>query len=569
MLSNISRTGYSLRTLAVRRSAGCLSSSSSRNDLTLARSRKFSSTQTTGANPGEEQKEQETKKEEPRHQRLDGPGGQPLSAPSSRGFTPIITGLLVVGVGLTAYGLYELYSIMHMWPPEIRADLRSGLLAKRKGDLSIASQYLHRAWEHTKTLPLDAFGPDPLLKTTGIGITLGGILEQSSDLAAAYDVYEDVFWALRTAHLRPSAGTGTGSGDGNGDGNGNGNAQGEGEQGLPPPSTRDTRPPLGVETLQGLSSADKMRAVALAYKLGELAHALGRPRAEEERWLVWSVEAILRTVLDTPPVGAVEVVRTVGTGAEGGVGGAEARPNLKVLVEQLGLPLWAMRHDLAAPFEALGTFYAEEGNVPTTDICLLRPRLRLRVCSVMCLVLDERVLLHCTDERNAFALPLYLQAIAILIPPAPSVTPVEDKCAQLMGNITELLARSLSRASAPPEATSQAEAWAQKGLDTVLAARRASPIRHAVCEEALAVLLYNVAMVRELAGDEPRARALLSENLEQARKIDMQEGIQHAQDALRRLDGGAGAEGVQPLVVDRLASAGGGSAKGKGKDNGV
>lgn len=37
----------------------------------------------------------------------------------------------------------------------------------------------------------------------------------------------------------------------------------------------------------------------------------------------------------------------------------------------------------------------------TTDICLLRPRLRLRVCSVMCLVLDERVLLHCTDERNA------------------------------------------------------------------------------------------------------------------------------------------------------------------------
>lgn len=220
------------------------------------------------------------------------------------------------------------------------------------------------AWEHTKTLPLDAFGPDPLLKTTGIGITLGGILEQSSDLAAAYDVYEDVFWALRTAHLRPSAGTGTGSGDGNGDGNGNGNAQGEGEQGLPPPSTRDTRPPLGVETLQGLSSADKMRAVALAYKLGELAHALGRPRAEEERWLVWSVEAILRTVLDTPPVGAVEVVRTVGTGAEGGVGGAEARPNLKVLVEQLGLPLWAMRHDLAAPFEALGTFYAEEGNVP-------------------------------------------------------------------------------------------------------------------------------------------------------------------------------------------------------------
>lgn len=132
------------------------------------------------------------------------------------------------------------------------------------------------------------------------------------------------------------------------------------------------------------------------------------------------------------------------------------------------------------------------------------------------------------------------------------MTPVEDKCrgAQLMGNITELLVRNLTRATATFEATSQAEAWARKGLETVMAARKASPIRHDVCEEALVALLYNVAMVRELAGDEPRARALLSESLEQARKIDMQEGIQHASDALKRLD--TGAETVKPVVVDRL-----------------
>jgi len=39
---------------------------------------------------------------------------------------------------------YGLYGVMTMWPPEIRQDLRSGLLAKRRGDLDTSSQYLTR-----------------------------------------------------------------------------------------------------------------------------------------------------------------------------------------------------------------------------------------------------------------------------------------------------------------------------------------------------------------------------------------------------------------------------------------
>jgi len=34
-----------------------------------------------------------------------------------------------------------------MWPPEIKKDLRSGLLAKRKGDLDLAESYLSRCAE--------------------------------------------------------------------------------------------------------------------------------------------------------------------------------------------------------------------------------------------------------------------------------------------------------------------------------------------------------------------------------------------------------------------------------------
>lgn len=67
-----------------------------------------------------------------------------------------------------------------------------------------------------------------------------------------------------------------------------------------------------------------------------------------------------------------------------------------------------------------------------------------------------------------------------------------------MGNVAELLVRNLDSKNATPEAVSQAEAWAKKGLEVVIAARKISPIEVDVCEEAFAVLLYNVAMIREV-----------------------------------------------------------------------
>ncbi|KIM39870.1 hypothetical protein M413DRAFT_186178 [Hebeloma cylindrosporum] len=400
----------------------------------------------------------------------------PEASSESRGISPYLTGLLVVGIGLTAYGLYGLYGVMTMWPPEIRQDLRSGLLAKRKGDLDIASQYLTSAWERAKSMPLDSFGDEPLFKITGIGIALAAIYEQENKPERAYQIYEDALWQLRSARLNL------------------------------PPSTPDKRPDLGIETFKVLSSAEKMRSVALAYKLGEMAHKLQKAPEEEEKWLVWSVEAILRTVLDAPPVAAAEVVQRVNPGT------ANQGPNITVLVEQLGLPAWTIEHDLAAPFEALGSFYAKVG-------------------------------------KARYALPLYLQAISILIPPPPNVSTLENRCrgAQLMGNIAELILRNHDRGNVNPDDLAQAESWARKGLELTISARKASAIKHDVCEEAFAILLYNLAMVRELYGDVGRARALLAESLEQSKAIDMKEGIKHAQDALHALD--TDSSDIQPLVV--------------------
>lgn len=188
-------------------------------------------------------------------------------------------------------------------------------------------QPVSRAWETAKSLPLERFGEDPLLKKTGIGIALGGLLEDCKNLKHAYNIYEETLWLLRTAYLNV------------------------------PPSNFDSRPDLGVETLKGLTKGDRMRAVALSYKLAELAQNLGKPQ-EEEKWLVWGVEATLRTVLDAPPMAAVDVL-TVRQGHWEIVEG----PRSKVLVEQLGLPSWTTQLDIAAPFEALGTFYAKSGNI--------------------------------------------------------------------------------------------------------------------------------------------------------------------------------------------------------------
>lgn len=190
---------------------------------------------------------------------------------------------------------------------------------------------MYRAWEKTKELSIEEFGDEPVLKTTGIAIAYAGILEQENKLESAYNVYEDAFWELRT--------TGVGI--------------------KLPPSTIDNRPDLGVESLKSLSNAEKMRAIALSYKLGELAHELNKPE-EEEKWLTWSVESIIRTVLHAPAPSAVAVVRSKGPEE---LGRKSQPPRARVLVEQLGLPSWTVRHDIAAPFEALATLYAKQGNV--------------------------------------------------------------------------------------------------------------------------------------------------------------------------------------------------------------
>lgn len=112
-----------------------------------------------------------------------------------------------------------------------------------------------------------------------------------------------------------------------------------------------------------MSGPEKMRAVALAYKLADLCDGLEKPKEEQEKWLTFGVETVLKNVLEVP--GA-----TTAEGAEADAGAkpvqaassAEEEDNM-LIIGELGLPDWVSTVDVAAPLEALGTFYSKAGKL--------------------------------------------------------------------------------------------------------------------------------------------------------------------------------------------------------------
>ncbi|KAF6764144.1 hypothetical protein DFP72DRAFT_870869 [Ephemerocybe angulata] len=336
---------------------------------------------------------------------------------------------------------HNIWRSMTIWPKELRSDLRQGLLEDLRGNREISAQYLYRAWKEAKDMPIDKFGYHPYLKVSGIAIALAGVLEADGKAENAYHIYQEALQVLQV-------------------------------EGSDSPTAR---------IRSGLSPPERMRAVAIAYKLGELAHALGKPKEEEEKWLVYSVESVLKDVMGS---------------SEADFEPKEGAAQLKELMETLRTPRWAVKHDIAAPFEALGAFYSREGKI-------------------------------------IYAMPLYLQAISILMPPPPQSTTAEDQCraAQLMGNISELILRTKN----DPESLVQAEAWANKGLEIASRVRKGSFTTHPVCEVAYACMLFNLGMIREMSGDQTKARELFTQSLDQSRIIGLHEGIENAEKAIHEL----------------------------------
>ena len=169
------------------------------------------------------------------------------------------------------------------------------------------------ALETALTLPLNDLTPNPHAKLSGIAVVLGEVLEANGKPAEAYEVYAAALERLQNAIKQ--------------------------QQTLP----AEIR----------VSGPERIRAAALAYKLGEMAEMYSQPAQEEEKWLVYAVEELLRVLRDTrTPAKGRNVTDEGGPNSDG-------NPSLQL--DDLELPAWIKRDDVVAPLERLGAFYSRTG----------------------------------------------------------------------------------------------------------------------------------------------------------------------------------------------------------------
>lgn len=393
---------------------------------------------------------------------------------------PWLTALLLGGLGLTAYGLSDFWSSMTVWPDELRWDLRHALRENAKGEKAQAEYYLGQAWSRARDMDLENLGHDAYLKTTGIAITLAEIYESEGKQLEAYHVLIDALQHLQQVSPLPKA-----------------DAKMQRIDMEATPTTGDVVSQTTSASLKSsLSQQERMRAVALSHKLSELAEALKRPKDEQEEWLVYSVETILKHVMGRSGVSEL-VVRETDPRA------GKTLEESAAIFEELELPQWIVHHDLAAPFEALASFYSRGGKI-------------------------------------SYAMPLYLQAISILIPPSPQVSSADDQCraAELMGNISELIVRTSTPRDSPnppPESLRQAESWASKAAKVADRARKASFGANTVCEMAYAFALFNLGTIKEMSGDEVQAKLLFTQSLDRSTASGFEDGTVNARAALKNV----------------------------------
>jgi len=251
-----------------------------------------------------------------------------------------------------------------------------------------------------------------------------------------------------------------------------------------------------VGSKQPLSIEEHMRAVTLSCKLAEMANAAGLGDIEEEKWLVWAIEVILKNIM---PAKADH--------DEGNDVAVEQRKS-PADYESLALPQWVSATDLAAPFEALGTLYVRNG-------------------------------------RDEYALPLFLQAVSFLVPPSPRASSPANRCrgAQTMSSISDLIIR----ANPTSDGIAQAESWSRKALDITTDARNKlrqesskwfirTPETDPTCELALAVSLYNIGVFRAMVKDKDEATRFLKLSLKQSRSIGLKQGSAAAEQVLSRVE---------------------------------
>lgn len=101
----------------------------------------------------------------------------PIRPPGGVRVGSLFLALSILGIGATSLGLYNFYTSVKTFPPEIRQDLRSALRCKNSQDYASSHKFYNQAWEKaTSPAFIDELG---ILKVTGIGISWAEMLEEA------------------------------------------------------------------------------------------------------------------------------------------------------------------------------------------------------------------------------------------------------------------------------------------------------------------------------------------------------------------------------------------------------
>lgn len=157
--------------------------------------------------------------------------------------------LSILGIGVTSVGLYNYYTSVKAFPPELRKELRSALRCRTRRDYVSSHRYFEVAWNKALELQ-DSLG---ILKVTGIAAKWAEMLEEaeqqpdqgglSNCRGQAYTILNDAFeWSKKT-----------------------------------------------VESNTTPHPQDAMRVVSLAIKLSELAEDQAELEEQSEEQLTWAV----------------------------------------------------------------------------------------------------------------------------------------------------------------------------------------------------------------------------------------------------------------------------------------
>lgn len=225
--------------------------------------------------------------------------------------------------------------------------------------------------------------PDPYLKYSGVAVVLAEVLEADRDFEEAFDVLKKALLAFVSApnprsDISPASQSNTQASDSPSSNSGPISTQSS-------PWAAPSPPRLSVRALldfgrastikSQLNSKARMRAVALALKLGDLAESL-KMSEEEERWLGFAVAEVLRLVRDEYGL-VFDPHRGFSQNSQGTVTSdnkadfPKEGPNHETSVrdilnpdsnDELGLPSWVSltKSELAAPMERLGAFYGRQ-----------------------------------------------------------------------------------------------------------------------------------------------------------------------------------------------------------------